>query len=604
MIIRRDLLRMNNLKNVRLNFLRVHRLSRHIGLFAVSLAKTSIKQKMLMVVGLLVCLSIAVMALGLHGVHSANESLKNAYSRRIVPIKELKIVADNYAVNIIDTAHKVRNGNMTWPMADERLNAASKAIGEHWAAYRSQTLSDEERQQVNKIELQFEIANAELENLKTVIANQDKDALASFMINVMYSSIEPISVQISELIDLELQLAREEYEQAQERYIAQLAAFLLLMAVGLISSAGLALWVIRLMLSQIREMVCAVEQVADGMLQIDQVHVVTEDEIGRLGIAINTMVSTLRDLVGQVRASSEQVAAKADETAASISEVNGTVQELVSNSDRLSNDALIGNESILSASQSLVELSSLIEIAKLRAASAVEGASATNEAALRGRKMVADTAGLMAQIQTKTQETEESVRTLELYTRKIATINETITQIAAQTNLLALNAAIEAARAGEAGKGFAVVAREVTILAEQSKNGARQVSELVRQIVQSTAAAVAVLRESSQMVEDGVNSVKAADMALEHIVKTVNSSTTAIQGVLAVTQEDVAQSDLIIELIDSLATVIENTANSANSVAEVAQQTSAVMKELAISSKESSDLAGELKQAVGFFQAG
>ena len=45
------------------------------------------------------------------------------------------------------------------------------------------------------------------------------------MIDVMYSSIEPISVQISELIDLQLQLAREEYELAQERYLTQAAVF-------------------------------------------------------------------------------------------------------------------------------------------------------------------------------------------------------------------------------------------------------------------------------------------------------------------------------------------------------------------------------------------
>lgn len=562
----------------------------------------SLRSKLFLVVGLLACVAIAVAMLGLHGIKTANDSLKEAYSRRIVSLKELKVVGDNYAVNIIDTAHKVRNGNMTWAVAAEKLDLASHAINQHWGAYRKQAIGQQESQLVERIELQFHIADSEMQNLKAIFARQDKEALAAFMIDVMYSSIEPISAQISELIDLQLKLAREEYEQAQTRYLTQALLFLALVAAGLSISLCMALWIIRNIFSQLREMVASVENVAAGNLAIPEIHIVTQDEVGRLGNAINLMVHTLRRLVGQVGSSSEQVAAAAQETVDSIREVNQTAQELLVSSNRLFADAAVGNESILKVSKALVELSSLMEIAKIRAGSTMEKTQETTGAAAQGRSTVAMTVERMKDIETKITDTASQIRTLEQYTAQISTINQTITSIAAQTNLLALNAAIEAARAGDAGRGFAVVAREVTALALQSRNGAQQVSELVRKIVDSTAAAVQSIQASRQLVAEGVQSATQADSALEHIVSTVAISTKELSGVLNVTQEEVAQSDLIIDLIDSLATVIENTASSAKQVTKAVDQTTSIVETLAVAAAESHSLSSALKNEVGFFK--
>lgn len=68
---------------------------------------------------------------------------------------------------------------------------------------------------------------------------------------------------------------------------------------------------------------------------------------------------------------------------------------------------------------------------------------------------------------------------LEQTMAKLATIVESINQIAVQTNLLALNAAIEAARAGEAGRGFAVVADEVKKLASDTRLATERASDML-----------------------------------------------------------------------------------------------------------------------------
>jgi len=74
----------------------------------------SIKNKLTIIISFLVVIVILATYLGLTGMSKTNSSLKTVYEDRVVPLKDLKIIADMYAVNIVDTSHKVRNGNLSW----------------------------------------------------------------------------------------------------------------------------------------------------------------------------------------------------------------------------------------------------------------------------------------------------------------------------------------------------------------------------------------------------------------------------------------------------------------------------------------------------------
>lgn len=67
---------------------------------------------------------------GLLGMQRANQGLNTVYQDRVVPLKQLKLVSDAYAINIVDTAHKVRDGAMTPAQGLQSVALARKDIQE------------------------------------------------------------------------------------------------------------------------------------------------------------------------------------------------------------------------------------------------------------------------------------------------------------------------------------------------------------------------------------------------------------------------------------------------------------------------------------------
>lgn len=133
--------------------------------------------------------------------------------------------------------------------------------------------------------------------------------------------------------------------------------------------------------------------------------------------------------------------------------------------------------------------------------------------------------------------------------QQISNIIETINGIATQTNLLALNASIEAARAGEAGKGFAVVAEQVSILAGQSAEAAKESNKYIE--------------ASLNAVRDGILVADNAADKLKDVGEYANQIATKIKQIATTSNEQTEDVKQIDEGIDQIAAVVQTNVSTA-----------------------------------------
>ncbi len=173
----------------------------------------------------------------------------------------------------------------------------------------------------------------------------------------------------------------------------------------------------------------------------------------------------------------------------------------------------------------------------------------------------------------KMQEMVLSMKEISNASQEIGKIIATINDIASQTNLLALNASIEAARAGEAGRGFAVVADQVSTLASQSSDAAKESTVLIESSMRAVKKGVVIAEETAKQLENVVTGSKT-------ITEEVNKVASALEA-----QED---------SFAQINTGVDN-------INDVVQTNAATSEECAAASQEMNNQAGALESLVSRF---
>jgi len=171
-----------------------------------------------MLISFLLAFAIIAVITGLSMMKSNNANLTSLYNDRIVPLEDLKNIADAYAVNIVDTNHQLRNGNLTWQQAKNNIQSAQSDIKRLWTGYLNTQLTQEEAKLADKAQSLMTIADQKSQQLLAMIANKDHPGITQFSIHDLYPAIDPISGVIAELINLQLREAKKINNTSQQTY--------------------------------------------------------------------------------------------------------------------------------------------------------------------------------------------------------------------------------------------------------------------------------------------------------------------------------------------------------------------------------------------------
>lgn len=213
-----------------------------------------------------------------------------------------------------------------------------------------------------------------------------------------------------------------------------------------------------------------------------EVPVRSRDEVGKLSKGFNTMMFTLRGLLG---VSSETVQ-KIQESSSALKHIN---QEVVGGAARVKGEMDNIAVSMKAQSQSVEQGRGSLDNFNIQVDQFQKQFDMMSGALENISDTVITNAEVAEQLKTSADESSQSIQALqrvvgllEEKSQHITEIVSTIQQVASQTKLLALNASIEAGRAGEAGKGFAVVAKEIRSLSEQTGAASGNIRQLIREV--------------------------------------------------------------------------------------------------------------------------
>ncbi|WP_297308058.1 MCP four helix bundle domain-containing protein [Neptuniibacter sp.] len=260
------------------------------------LSNLSIRSKLILTSFLPVLGIIILIITSLSELKQADDGVGRIYDDRVVPLEDLKIIADDYAVFVIDAVNKANAGIITGDEALKGIRSARAEIEQKWGKYMATALTAEEAQLANEAKGLFAAANKSLDEVETALSNLGSGNLTGMLNDYdgpLYTTIDPISEKIAELISLQLSVAGEERNTISEVYDT---AIVVMASLG-VAVAALLVVIGKLLYGSIRgpldNLNQAVERVAESSDLTAQIEVKGSDELSMISGNFNKMLTRI-----------------------------------------------------------------------------------------------------------------------------------------------------------------------------------------------------------------------------------------------------------------------------------------------------------------------
>jgi len=242
--------------------------------------------------GVLIALSVGTAMFGAFQARENGEIVRNAYEDHVQGVKEMKILADMYAVNIVDTSHKARSGVLPYPEAVASIDSARENVRKAIATYEKADADGTKSTHVTELRQRMSLAESQVDRLIGILRANDSAALASFVSRDLYPAIDPISEKASQMVELDMAEASDNLAMAIAAGKRQAQVLIGAAALAGLLSVLLGAWLLARIRKPIQRAVTYFELMAEGNLDID-IDTTGRDEVSRVLDAAKAMKTKL-----------------------------------------------------------------------------------------------------------------------------------------------------------------------------------------------------------------------------------------------------------------------------------------------------------------------
>jgi methyl-accepting chemotaxis protein len=478
------------------------------------LANLSILYKMMISPALVIVFMILMSLVAYWGFSTQKESLDNIFNERFDGYKKsAKILVDMNVIyadvyRVISWTHAKYDQKKIDDLIRKQIPAIDSSISFVQKILQSPELLPEEKKL-------YQDALEQLKKFKEPVAGfmdlvKTDIFSATMFLGTADDAFQELNKTLQALMVMEDKLSKDDYDKSIKKYLKVLTTFAIILVFTVVISLIVSFMMARMITAPIHQSIGIVQEIATGDLT-QELRVESNDEIGELAQAVDTMRLKISEVVSQSVTMSQILSEGASEQASSVEETSSSIEELSA-------------------------------MTKQNA----DNASQVNGLMMTAKQMMDKANASMTDLTISMQGIGES----SAQTQKIV---KTIDEIAFQTNLLALNAAVEAARAGEAGAGFAVVADEVRNLAMRAAESAKSTSSLIDDIVQK--------------IKGGADLVHATNNNFSELNESISKVKYLVEEIAAASKEQSQGIDQINKAVSEIDKTTQQNAASAEELA-------------------------------------
>ncbi|TAK63970.1 methyl-accepting chemotaxis protein [Methylobacter sp.] len=255
-----------------------------------SLENISIKARLLMVIAIMSILLLVVGGMGLLGMSKGSEGLRTVHNDRMLPSNQIFQVQKLLLTNRLRMTASLFNATpelIQKNLAEVEQNIA--IITRIWDAYIESSLTPVEKILADKVaDDKNRFVMEGLQPAISALRNNDAGLAGKIMEDKVNPLYEPVSEGIQKLLQLQVSIAKQEFEAGQARYYSTREIASVLIASGILLALWLSFSLLRSIVRPFNATISHFGQIAQGNYN-NTIEIKCMDEIGRVMAALKAM---------------------------------------------------------------------------------------------------------------------------------------------------------------------------------------------------------------------------------------------------------------------------------------------------------------------------